>query len=614
MKMSLGIAGKMLAALVVLMLMTASIGGFSVMKIGEVNDLSSEMRTRWLPATQMLGDIHAYTSQYRIAQSAVMSGASEGERKRAKIQLKNQQAAISGLLNDYKPLITSDAQRAQYDQLVANWTKYSGLTVRLEALVDAADPAAGDLFNGEALDDFYMVEDNILQLIDLNVKGGETNGKEATAIYAKSRQMMIAAVASAIFVVITLSMWMMRGVGRPIRKMSEVVERVVGGDLDVAIPGLKRRDELGSLARAMESFKMLFAADQQRAQEEARRAAETQATIDAIGEGLSALARGRLTHEVNEDATGPLGQLHVDYNAAVDKLVETMSQIVDGADVICNGTAEIAQASQDLSVRTEKQAETLAHVSHSLVEFNQSVKVAADNARQTSQKLAVARRSAEQVDQTAKQAIVAMRSIGASSREMTEIISTIDGLAFQTNLLALNAGVEAARAGEAGAGFAVVATEVRLLAQRSSDAASRIRDLVVKSGAEINTGVALVENSGQELRQIVDEVIEVAALADEIASASEHQASGLQEITEMVSDMDLVTQQNAAMVEQSTASSRNLSVETQRLVDQVSFFDLGDSRSRAPARVQVAAPRAVRTPVVSGNLALSPSEDEWDEF
>ena len=252
------------------------------------------------------------------------------------------------------------------------------------------------------------------------------------------------------------------------------------------------------------------------------------------------------------------------------------------------------------------------------------MKVAADNARQTSSRLAVARETAEKVDETAKRAVVAMRNIEASSKEMNEIITTIDGLAFQTNLLALNAGVEAARAGESGAGFAVVATEVRHLAQRSAEAANSIRQLVATSSAQITEGVSLVENSGEALRQIVNEVSEVSGLMDEIAEAAGRQASGLTEISEMVTSMDTTTQQNAAMVEESTASSRNLNAETERLVEQLSFFELGRQAaygnslggavemSDFDGEESQSVKRSV--PVSHGNLALSVEEDDWAEF
>ena len=619
------ITAKMLAAFAALLVLLAGIGLFAVMKIGEVNQLSSEMRSRTLPATQLIGDLHAYTSQYRIQQSGHISAPTPESKAKAEKMLKNAANAISGMMDDYEPYLQSDEQKALFADLKTSWVQYQQLTDQMVALSDANDPAANDMFEGEALDMFYMVEDSILQLIDLNVKNGQAISTKSEKIYDESRTMLIGAIGAGLVISMILAGILMQIIAKPIKNMAASVSRLVEGDLTVDVPGMKRKDELGSLARALDSFKALFTADKERAEAEAVRAQETQATIDAIGNGLSALAQGNLTHRVDNDATGPLAKLHKDYNEAVQHLLDSMIEIVDGCNTIKNGTNEIAQASSDLSLRTERQAESLAHTSKTLGEFTDSVKVAADNARQTSSRLTVARESAERVDETAKRAVVAMRNIEASSKEMNDIITTIDGLAFQTNLLALNAGVEAARAGESGAGFAVVATEVRHLAQRSAEAANSIRQLVATSSAQITEGVSLVENSGEALRQIVTEVTEVSDLMDEIAEAAGRQATGLSEISEMVTAMDTSTQQNAAMVEESNASSRNLNAETERLFEQLSFFELGRqggytgglgiSGSEDYAEEEEDAPAPAKSvPVSHGNLALSADEDDWAEF
>ncbi|MBB3924519.1 methyl-accepting chemotaxis protein [Sphingobium jiangsuense] len=616
----------MAAAFIMLLALLAAIGLFAIMKIGEVNQLSSIMRTRTLPATQLVGDLHAYTSQYRIQQSGHITAQTPEAKDKAEKMLRNADKAIQGMMHDYEPLLATREQKALFADLKKNWAEYSQLTDRMVALSNAGDPAANDMFDGEALDMFYTVEDDLLQLIDLSSKNGAAISAQSEKIYDESRMMVIGAVIFGLIAALGLAAMLMHTIAKPVKLMAAAVARLVDGDLSVEVPGLKRKDELGSLARALDSFKALFAADKERAEAEAERARETQLTITAIGDGLSALANGRLTHRVDENATGPLAKLHNDYNDAVSRLRDAMAEIVEGCNIIRMGTTEIAQASSDLSLRTEHQAEALAHTSKTLGEFTDSVKVAADNARQTSSRLAVARSSAEKVDETAKQAIVAMRNIEASSKEMNEIISTIDGLAFQTNLLALNAGVEAARAGESGAGFAVVASEVRHLAQRSAEAANSIRQLVATSGAQISHGVSLVENSGEALRQIVTEVTEVSDLMDQIASAAARQAAGLSEISETVTSMDTTTQQNAAMVEESTASSRNLNSEMERLVDQLSFFELGmqPASSHGPSLVaglsddDAAAP-PTRTaprralPVSQGNLAVD-MEDDWAEF
>ncbi len=354
-------------------------------------------------------------------------------------------------------------------------------------------------------------------------------------------------------------------------------------------------------------------------------------TIDAIGEGLNALAEGNLTFRVAENGSGALAKLHFDYNVAVAELEAVLAKIAGGCQTIRLGTDEIASASTDLALRTEQQASSLAETARTLNEFTGSVKTTAENAKQTSSRLTVARNTADSVGETANRAVAAMRNIETSSREMAEIVNVIDGIAFQTDLLALNAGVEAARAGEAGRGFAVVATEVRALAQRSSDAAKSIRELIGKSTGEVSGGVALVESSEDALRQIVAEVSAVSALVEEIALAAGQQASGIADISAMVGSMDAFTQQNAAMVEESSAGTRNLATETVALVEQLSRFRLGGAahadRSEQAAPHRIAArpvndtarpsPSATarrRTPAAVGNTALQVTADDWSEF
>lgn len=427
----------------------------------------------------------------------------------------------------------------------------------------------------------YAVEDDLIQLLELNNDGGAALSIRSEQIYTQSQKLMLIAAFASLIITSILASLLMRTFVTPLSEMSAAVKKLVEGDLEIQIKGTARGDELGSLARALDRFKILYIDEQHRAHADLVKANETNATITAIGEGLSALAHGKLNHRVTADITGPLSQLHVDYNEVLQKLFLTLKEIMDEFRIIKSGANEIVHASADLSERTDKQAKSLAVTASTLQEFSRSVQIAADNSKKTSCRLTRARTSAENVDETARSAVVAMRNIASSSREMNEIITTIDGLAFQTNLLALNAGVEAARAGTSGAGFAVVANEVRSLAQRSAEAAKSIRDLVSTSDAMINEGVTLVENSGEALQTIVSEVGEVSDLMDEIALAAEGQAAGITEISAMVASMDRSTQQNAAMVEQSTACSQNLSDATERLFRQLSFFDLGEDGSNA---------------------------------
>ena len=580
------ISAKFLSAFALLLAVMAGMGLFAVEKIGEVNALSLEMRGHWLPASQTLGDIHTFISQYRIKQSEELAASDPAVKARSEKLARNAKAAIEGMLGDYQKLATTGEQKTDFAQLQTNWDAYTAQSDRLTALSQSDGAAAKALFEGSSLESFYTVEDSILQLIDVNNKGANATSAQSARIYQQARLFLIGAIGAGLLIAVLLLAVLMVTIARPINHMAEAVKRLVEGDLSVEVPGVARHDELGSLARVLESFKSLFAADQQRAQAEIERAQQTQLTIDAIGGGLEALAEGRLTHRVPENGHGGLAKLHVDYNAAVSRLAEVMGEIVEGCQAIKSGTQEIASASSDLSRRTEHQANSLAETAQTLAGFTSSVKVAADNARQTSGRLGIARQTAEGADDTARRAVCAMRSIESSSREMAEIISTIDGIAFQTNLLALNAGVEAARAGDSGKGFAVVANEVRALAQRSAEAAKDIKVLITTSGEQVSDGVALVESSGNALRQIVDEVSAVSSLVGEIAEAAQKQASGITEISAMVMRMDEFTQQNSAMVEESSASTYNLSQETTHLVERLGRFRLGGAAGgeRAGAR------------------------------
>ena len=621
------IATRFIVAFAVMLAAISGLGVFAIQRIGAVNGISHDLRSTWLPGSQSLGDIHTYLSQYRIKEGENLEAASPEARARTTKLVRNARAVVESAIADYKSHIVTPEQRKAFEAFAASWQTYAATSDRIIAQNETGDPEALAAYDGEALDQFYAVEDSVLTLIDINQKGAAAVSKDADAIFEHSRTVTLAVMGASLVLAIVLLVFLMHSVARPIRRMSDAVSRVIDGDLDVVVPGAQRSDEIGSLARALDGFKDLFAADHRRALAEQERAREVQITIDAIGGGLAALAAGNLTHRVPENGAGALGKLHTDYNAAVAALTDVLLQIVSGCNTIKLGTEEIAAASLDLSRRTEHQAASLAETSRTLNEFSGSVKITADNARQTSTRLSVARDIAGKVEDIARQAAVAMRNIEGSSRQMAEIVNLIDGIAFQTNLLALNAGVEAARAGEAGKGFAVVANEVRALAQRSADAARDIRELITTSTGQVASGVSLVESSGDALKQIVGEVSSVSGLVEEIAEAAGKQAAGIGEITGMVTAMDEFTQQNAAMVEESSAGTRNLSQETQLLFERLSNFRLGDaveahrpSRSAPPVTAPLpraaplAAPAAAPATAFDGSAALKLDDSDWAEF
>ncbi len=356
-------------------------------------------------------------------------------------------------------------------------------------------------------------------------------------------------------------------------------------------------------------------------------AQEQDRVVKVLGDALNALAEGDLDVDITQDVPASYEKLRADFNATVDSLRTAISAVIHNSDSIRNETTEITAAADDLSRRTEKQAATLEETAAALDELTVSVRSAAEGADDASTMSADAQRNAEQGGDVARQAVEAMGGIKTSSQEISKITSVIDDIAFQTNLLALNAGVEAARAGEAGRGFAVVATEVRALAQRSSDAAREINVLITSSGEQVEQGVDLVGRTGVALASIVTSVSEISKRVSNIAASAREQSSGLAEINTAVNELDHVTQQNAAMFEETTAASHALTSEADALVHAVSRFKLsGIQRTQTQARDTFVSQRPTpahpappaRMPMSQGNAALalqpSPQEDGWEEF
>lgn len=360
---------------------------------------------------------------------------------------------------------------------------------------------------------------------------------------------------------------------------------------------------------------------------------DTQArVVEALRNGLEWLAEGDLTNRIVEPMPEDYDQLRTDFNRAADRLQEAIRKVIENANMIQGEAAEISSAADDLSTRTERQAATLEETATALDQLTASVKSAAEGAAHANGLVENARENAQASGEVVRQAVDAMGAIETSSQQISKITGVIDDIAFQTNLLALNAGVEAARAGEAGRGFAVVASEVRALAQRSSDAAREINALIAASGSEVKRGVDLVGQAGEALKGIVESVTEISRNVSEIAVSSREQSVGLGEINAAVNQLDQVTQQNAAMFEQTTAASHALNREAEALTGSMGRFRIAEGpprvsnvidapfistrpRDQTPAPESAKAAVAVKAqPEPITPMAPLDDHDGWDEF
>ncbi|MFY0692865.1 MAG: HAMP domain-containing protein [Paracoccaceae bacterium] len=404
------------------------------------------------------------------------------------------------------------------------------------------------------------------------------------------------AITAVVFLVLLLgsAMILRYMIAQPLTQVDQAISAISEGSYGHEMPQTERLDEIGRIARSLDDLKARLAQADEASRQLAVSQREQENVVSELSVGLQKLSDGDLTGTIRTPFADGYEALRNNYNQTLETLQGTILAVVEKANTIRTSSEEISNSSDDLSRRTENQAATLEQTAAALDEMTASVKSAASGSREVEDVVVNARNTAEGGSDIVKSTVHAMSEIEQSSKQIAQIISVIDDIAFQTNLLALNAGVEAARAGEAGKGFAVVASEVRALAQRSSEAAKEIETLIASSSRQVDEGVKLAGGAGEELAKIVESVTDISSLISDIASGATEQSSGLNEINIGVTQLDRVTQQNAAMVEEATAACHVLKGEATQLFDLVARFrvsgrgDLENPIVDFPAQLQSA--------------------------
>lgn len=531
-----------------------------------------------VPALDALTQLRGLSGDTRSLLASDIVSTNDAETRRLDQAFQDKLDALTQRLDVYRAHVPASD--------TVNIAAIEDLRERVKAWEDKARPVR-DLSLGQHNTEAYAaftrtlnpmaedIGDRIATLASRNSKQAQADVARAVAHSHLLNRIALAVAAASLALAIGVGLVLHSRVTRALATLVAAMEDMAGGNLDRDVPGRDAPDEIGAVARALDAIKDMVAARAAKAGE--RRVAVQQQVVGSLGKGLAAMRDGRLDHRIDETFPEDYEQLRVDYNASAQSLASALAAVNRAAQGVQLGAGEIASASHDLSSRTENQAAALEEsaaavrqLSTTVAQTAQTAKEASDTARETSNE-------AQSSGNTMAHAVAAMEEISKSSQRMQEIVALIEGIAFQTNLLALNAGVEAARAGDAGRGFAVVASEVRSLAQRSSDAAKEITAIIQTSGRDVGNGVRMIGDTQGALGQIVERTSRLSGMIETIARSAEEQAAAIRQVDSVVSDMDRITQANAALVEEATAASRSLSNEANALGGLVGKFAVGNA-------------------------------------
>ncbi|WP_294258736.1 methyl-accepting chemotaxis protein [uncultured Sphingomonas sp.] len=500
--------------------------------------------------------------------------------------------------------------RARLDDLHAQLQKAIALGLRNDdeaarrALASADDTAA------QMIGTFMAINDR-------RVLDAQKISSDLTDTSLSLRAMLLLSAVAAILVTMGAAFWTSKAqIVGPLARLQEAMRALAGGNHAAEVPGTDRGDEVGAMAKSVLVFKQAAIEQDASAKAKAVNDAAQQLVVETLEERLKRLAEGDLTASIDTPFAPEYAVVRDNFNAAIAALRDLIASVMESAETISTGSAEIAQASEDLARRTEGAAASLEETSAAVTEMNQRIKNTATAAVQTVERANGAIGVVDSGRSVADEAMQAMTRVSESAKGIDTVIEGLDKIAFQTRVLAMNAAVEAGRAGEAGRGFAVVADLVSALAMRAEEEAGRARDQLTATQADVTAAAEMVRRVDAALGAIVGDVNEVHGLLETMATDNQAQSSTVTQVATAIGSIDQMTQQNAAMVEETSAAARNLNSEVGALKAQALRFNTGGQRavSSAPAVRRAAAPVAPRVKSVAEVRSSTVDASEWASF